>query len=204
VDIHHILWFRLVMAGLKSFLYGIAPSLGISPLALYERQRALVNLGAIKSAGGRGPGSGVPLTAENFAAVLISLLATENLSEVDDAVVALCNATAKPWRDPRKDLADTVRSKGKPTTFKEALGRVLSDQVEKPTIVLAVRVLRPGRGQIDYGISPLMPIATDFPARGADAPGPIQISAEISKPVLDQLKDLTCSALKAESEEDEE
>ena len=65
------------MAGLKSFLYGVAPILGVSPAALYERQRALVNIGVLKTTAGRGPGSGVPFTAENFAAIVISLLAAE-------------------------------------------------------------------------------------------------------------------------------
>src|SRR6478735_4032377 len=80
------------MAGLKSFLYGVAPILGVTGAILYERQRALVNLGVLKAEQGRGPGSGVPLSAENAAAVIISLLAAGSLSEVDERVVALCRA----------------------------------------------------------------------------------------------------------------
>jgi hypothetical protein len=115
VDIHHFSWFRLVMAGLKSFLSLLAPLVSVSALALYERQRALVNLGVIKSAGGRGPGSGVPLTGENVAAILISLLASESLSEVDQRVVDLCRA--------RPEIPNEEWIKlGKPTFLTEAGG----------------------------------------------------------------------------------
>ena len=80
------------MASLKSFLYGVAPLLGMTGAALYERQRALVDLGVLEAVPGRGPGSGVPLTPENIAAVIISVLAAENLAEVDDRVVGIINA----------------------------------------------------------------------------------------------------------------
>jgi hypothetical protein len=267
VAANNFLWFGLVMVGLKSFLYELGPLLGTTGIALYERQRLLVNLGVVEAVPGRGPGSGVPLTANNIAAMIISVLAADAPSEIDQTVAALCNATAKRGGDPRqiakllggdrgvvptakssapvsaatkkalealKDamLADleqqagapvadigkqlqekhqeALNRKGKPMTFKEALGRVLSGHVEKPinSFAVAVRVLRPAQGQID--ITTGMPFSFPTPikfqvrgVRGADAPGPIQISAEISKPVLDQLTDLTCSALKAESEEDE-
>src|SRR5271166_4852624 len=115
------------MASLKSFLYGVAPILGTTGATLYERQRALVNLGVLKSAPGRGPGSGVPLTSESFAAVLISLLATDNLSEVDQRVVAICNA--KPEGATRRPSDEHVRwvRIGKPT-FQSEVAKVLSGQ----------------------------------------------------------------------------
>jgi hypothetical protein len=108
------------MAGLKSFFPLLSPFVSVTPLALYERQRALVNLGVIKSAGGRGPGSGVPLTAENVAAILISLLASDSLSEVDQRVVDLCNA--------RPEIPDEKWIKlGNPTFLTEA-GRLLTGE----------------------------------------------------------------------------
>src|SRR5215831_16940231 len=80
------------MASLKSFLQGVAPILGVSLATLYERQRALVRLGVLPPSTGAGPGSGVPFTAENFAAILISLLASDSLSDVDQSMVALFKA----------------------------------------------------------------------------------------------------------------
>jgi hypothetical protein len=248
------------MVGLKSFLYELGPLLGTTGIALYERQRILVNLGVIEAAPGRGPGSGVPLTADNIAAMIISVLAADAPSEIDQTVAALCNATAKqidprelrkklelrkkrgviptampPSAAARKAIQDYIDAmtvhitqqagatladigqqlqeagnrKGRPLTFKEALGRLLSGQVvEKPikSFAVAVRVLRPAQGEIYYTLDPdhLPSSPVPYVVRGADAPGPIQISAEIHKPVLDQLKELTCSALKAESKEDDQ
>ena len=83
------------MASLKSFLQGVAPILGVSLATLYERQRALVRLGVLPPSTGAGPGSGVPFTAENFAAILISLLASDSLSDVDQSMVALFKAKPK-------------------------------------------------------------------------------------------------------------
>jgi hypothetical protein len=140
------------MAGLKSFLYGVAPILGVSPAALYERQRALVNIGVLKTTAGRGPGSGVPFTAENFAAIVISLLAAESLSKVDSYVADLCEA-------PPVGALTVGRKKwvnrGKPT-FASDVGRVLAGQRPvwiwdpkfEPGYISGIRVTRPWRGQI--------------------------------------------------------
>src|SRR5438874_6677306 len=112
------------MAGLKSFLQGIAPILGVSSAALYERQRALVNVGVLETTTGRGPGSGVPFTADNFAAILISLLAAESLSKVDDCVADLCRA--RPGTS--KVSANWWIESGKPT-FRSDVGRLLAGQM---------------------------------------------------------------------------
>jgi hypothetical protein len=119
--------YGLAMAGLKSFLYAVAPRLGVTGSMLYERQRALVGLGVIKSAPGRGPRSGAPLTAENFAAVLISLLATDNLSEVDQRVVAILNAVP----DASAAERDHVRRHLRGVTFQSEVALVLSGQETK-------------------------------------------------------------------------
>src|SRR6516225_4770388 len=101
------------MAGLKTFLGRLSPLLGVvTPAALYERQRVLVDIGLIKPRAGRGPGSGVAFTAENLAALVISILATDSLSEIDQRVVNLCNA---PPASPVK--------KGQDEKFKKVLQR---------------------------------------------------------------------------------
>jgi hypothetical protein len=140
------------MTGLKSFLYGVAPILGVSPAALYERQRALVTIGVLKTTAGRGPGSGVPFSAENFAAIVISLLAAESLSKVDSFVADLCEARpAGALAVGRKNWIN----RGKPT-FASDVGRVLAGQRPvwnwppkfKPVPITGIRVTRPWRGQI--------------------------------------------------------
>jgi hypothetical protein len=104
------------MASLKGFLPQLGQCLRMSPLALYERQRALVRLGVLTGKEGRGPGSGVRLTADTLAALLTSLLITDNLSEVDDRVGVLLNA--------RRLMGQVTKIK----TFGSALSAILSSQ----------------------------------------------------------------------------
>jgi hypothetical protein len=120
------------MRSLKAFLPKIAGPLKMSPAALYERQRALTRFGILKGKEGWGPGSGVHLSADTLAALITSLLATDNLSEVDDRVAYLL------W-------ADSVGSGGRcavthAKTFGEALSRILSSPDARG---LEIRVLRP-------------------------------------------------------------
>jgi hypothetical protein len=77
------------MISLKSFIPSACPHLGVSPAALYERQRALVRLGVLHGKEGKGRGSGVRLSAGAVAALLASLLATDSLSEVADTILLL-------------------------------------------------------------------------------------------------------------------
>jgi hypothetical protein len=81
------------MMSLKAFLPQISRIFNSTPATLYERQRALVRLGVLDAADGRGPGSGVPLTADNLAALIIALGVTDNLSDTDQRVAKLCGAS---------------------------------------------------------------------------------------------------------------
>jgi hypothetical protein len=210
------------MAGLKSFLHQAAPILGVSPAALYERQRALINLGVLKTVAGRGPGSGVPFTAENFAAVLISLLAADSLSKVGSHVADLC--TAPPlgamrrtgWRPPHWD--DATRSAwtklGKPT-FVGDVGLVLSGEwppwltkPQQPSFFSGLRVTRSSwRGQIVAGHlhQPIsyLPVGSDKYIVGTNYR--ISITAEIEEDMLTQLIKFTKATLsQARKEESKE
>jgi len=102
---------------LKAFLPHLASILGTTPAALYERQRALVRLGVLTVIEGRGPGSGVPLSADNVAALIIALAVTDNLSDTDDRVQLLCNAAPTP-----KPACPFTKA----TNFRSALSKVLS------------------------------------------------------------------------------
>jgi hypothetical protein len=83
------------MAGLKAFLPEMAKVLGTTADALYSRQRALIRLGVLKAVEGRGPGSGVALSAEAVAAIIIALMAADSLQETDERVRRTCNAEAE-------------------------------------------------------------------------------------------------------------
>jgi hypothetical protein len=83
------------MNSLKAFLPQLADIFGTTSAALYERQRVLVRLGVLAALEGRGPGSGVPLTTSNVAALILALAVTDNLSDTDERVQRLCEATPK-------------------------------------------------------------------------------------------------------------
>lgn len=115
--------------------------IGLSPDALYTRQRALMRMGVLTAVPGRGPGSGAPLVGENVAALLISLMTADTLQETDQRVRAMCKAR------PREN-SECPWTGGK--TFQDALGRVFdSDEAWKSFAMLSVY-----RGQgalIQYG-----------------------------------------------------
>ena len=93
LDNHQVILYFFVMASLKAFLPTLASILASTPDALYSRQRALINLGLLPTRKGRGPGSGVELSADTLAVLLIAGLCSETLAETDQRVGAICGAT---------------------------------------------------------------------------------------------------------------
>jgi hypothetical protein len=195
------------MSGLKSFLHAISPIIGVSPAALYERQRALVKLGLLSVAPGRGPGSGVPLSADNVAAMIICVLATDGLSEVDQRVVELCNAPP----DISTALSRIHWTKSGKPTFRSEIARLLAGEKiqsgSTPRLYRGIRVSRCWRGQIVHGIVALQ--SKDFFVNegGPWVPGgAISITAEIESDMLGRLILYTRGALSqvVEDEGDEE
>jgi hypothetical protein len=213
VDTPHFLWFVLGMASLKSFLYGAAPILGTTGAALYERQRALVNLGILEVIPGRGPGSGVPLTPDNIAAVIISLLAAENLSDVDKRIVDLFSAIPGEALTEGRSRDDWEKH-GKPTFLSE-VGRALmgkdlvwrSGGRSRPLSLAAIRVTRPSIGQFDRATGGRPYIFHPTKLRSLmESQRPISITAGIEENALGALINFTQGALsqvEAETEDDE-
>ena len=212
------------MASLKSFLQGVAPILGVSLATLYERQRALVRLGVLPPSTGAGPGSGVPFTAENFAPILISLLASDSLSDVDQSMVALFKAkpetTFDDWSWGRSEKRSDGRlpfpthfwseltPRGKPTFLRD-VALVLSGYTAKVpweeheeayelvwTIgdITGVRVSRVWRGQIVVEVGDSSFIASYHSSKNRPARA-ISITAEIEGDMLDRLVSFTKDAL---------
>ena len=85
---------------LKSLIPVLAYVLKIFPAALYERQRALVRAGLLQARPGRGPGSGVRATPESVALLLISLIATGSLSEVERKTKVVAALRSRTKRCP--------------------------------------------------------------------------------------------------------
>jgi hypothetical protein len=208
------------MTSLKSFLQGVAPILGVSLATLYERQRALVRLGVLPPSTGAGPGSGVPFTAENFAAILISLLASDSLSDVDQSMVALFKA--KPEKTfswvrhekrshgglPPTSFWSELTPRGKPTFLRD-VALVLSgytakvpreehEEAYEPVWyigdITGVRVSRVWRGQIVVEVGDSSFIASYHSSKNRPARA-ISITAEIEEDMLNRLISFTKDAL---------
>jgi hypothetical protein len=121
------------MMSLKAFAPVLASTLGTTPAAIYERQRALVREGLLPAPIGRGRGNGVPATAENVAMILIALMVTDNLSDTDNRVQRVAEAKIYGKRLPRHLRHHKIRCRltGK-RDFKSALISVLR-MTEFPT-----------------------------------------------------------------------
>jgi hypothetical protein len=103
---------------LKRFTEQLAPLMGLSPAALYERQRQLVRLKLVKSSSTLGPGGGVRATPAHVAMLLIACLATDNLSEISAQIGRFARLK------PKKGLCPLTRA----SSLGEALTRILSDR----------------------------------------------------------------------------
>ena len=87
---------------LTSFLPILEPYLGITAAAIYERQRALVRLGLLPQPVGRGRGSGATANPRSAALLMISVLLTDSLSEVDERVGKLFAQPIQTWRKRKR------------------------------------------------------------------------------------------------------
>jgi hypothetical protein len=114
-------------SSLKSFLPVLSRILGETSEALYERQRALVREGLLESAPGHGPGSGVRVTPESVATLLIGVLASPSLSGAGLAARSIANA--RPGYPKHKCPLTGA------TTFARVLAKVLSDEAISKRVI---------------------------------------------------------------------
>jgi DNA-binding IscR family transcriptional regulator len=119
---------------LKRLITDVSALTELSEAAVYERQRALVRAGLLKTERGRGPGSGVRGTPKSVALLLISLLATGNLSEAGLSTRIFAKLENKEGSCPLT---------GK-RTFEEAVTAILASK-ELAQRVIAINVSRETR-----------------------------------------------------------
>lgn len=106
-------------ASLKAFIPRLSELLRLSPDAVYERQRALRADGLLDHIEGRGPGSGVRLSAESVAILVVALMATDSPTETPAA-------TRRVIRLRRVSLDDAYPDW---KVFGRALVKILDDKV---------------------------------------------------------------------------
>jgi hypothetical protein len=139
------------MISLKAFLPVLSRLVELSPAALYERQRALVRLGLLPRPTAPGRNSGAAMaTPDAVAMILIAVLATDNLSEIDDRIQTLAKRKAI---DPETGKPGRCRFTGK-HTLHEALTEVLTypevpsaESIEVTRKAKTARLIRPSSGE---------------------------------------------------------
>jgi hypothetical protein len=129
------------MGSLKQFTTQLAPWLGLTPAALYERQRALVRLGLLPRPEKAGPRGGIQATPNSVAMLLIACLATDNLSEIGAQVGKFARTK------PSKDLCPLTGA----SSLAEALTRILSDRDLARRVGEVVFYRQHGMAQIIFG-----------------------------------------------------
>jgi hypothetical protein len=123
------------MISLNKFLPQISGFLNTTPAALYERQRQLVRLGILTAEKGHGPGSGVKLSADGVAALLIALLATDNLSDTNDQIRLFLDSRPNDQIRLFLDSRPLVKSaKIGAKTFREVLAAFLLSPKKMPDL----------------------------------------------------------------------
>ncbi|MBR0871395.1 hypothetical protein JQ633_13590 [Bradyrhizobium tropiciagri] len=122
------------MFSLKSYAPTLAHYLKLSPNALYERQRALIRSGLLVTIQGRGPGSGVKVSVPSVALLILSVLGTESLAEIDPVVRQLGTARANEKSCP---LTGSIE-------FGQALEIVLA-QTSTARRIAWIKVVRPAQ-----------------------------------------------------------
>jgi DNA-binding IscR family transcriptional regulator len=169
---------------LKSLIRDVSAFTGMSEAAVYERQRALVRAGLLKTKRGRGPGSGVRGTRESVALLLISLLATGNLSDAGRSTRIFANLENK------EDFCPLTRKR----TFAEAVTAILASK-DLAQSVIAINVSReireaqiayrdPSKGEIIPSSSKFGGLAGQSEERG------LTLRASLSGYALNQMVDM--------------
>jgi hypothetical protein len=127
------------MISLKAFAPILASTLGMTPAAIYERQRALVRANLLPVPIGRGRGNGLPATAESVALMLIAVMVTDNLSDTDGRVQKLAEAKVQ----------DRCRLTKAPT-FRAALAAILASEKLSASITWIVVSRRDLHGSVFF------------------------------------------------------
>ena len=161
---------------LKSLIRHVSAFTGRSEAAVYERQRALVRAGLLKPERGRGPGSGVRGTPESVALLLISLLATGNLSEVGASTSIFADLENK------KGLCPLTGTR----TFAEAVTAILAstELAQKITAINVSQEIR--ETEIAYRVSSSSKFG---PAQQPQEPG-LSMHASLSGDALNRMVDI--------------
>ena len=168
----------MTASSLKRLITDVSTLTGMSQAAVYERQRALVRARLLKTERGRGPGSGVRGTPESMALLLISLLATGNLSDVGLSTSTFANLENKEDSCPltgKRTLAEAVTAL---LASKELARSIITINLSQETKESEIAYRDPSKGGSI--------LSSEFGLAGPEGPG-LSMSARLSGDVVERL-----------------
>jgi DNA-binding IscR family transcriptional regulator len=166
---------------LKHLIKHVSDFTGMSDAAVYERQRALVRAGLLKSERGRGPGSGVRGTPESMALLLISLLATSNLSKTAGSTRIFADLVNKEGFCPLTGARTFIEAVTAILDSKELAQRVIAIDVSQETRESEIAYRDPTKGSIS---------SSKFGLAGEPEEPGISLRASLSGYVLTGMADI--------------
>jgi hypothetical protein len=168
------------MTSLKAFVPRLSDLLNVSPDGLYERQRAMVGAKLLTGLSGRGPGRGVRATPESVAMLLIAVMATDGISDLEARVRELAALRSEP-----------LEYFGRARTFKAAITNILGSD-ESAALVKKIRVFRTYRAaSIDLNLPPSDEVDfVDFGKSRFSYGGGFWVTAEFDASAIKQVRSL--------------
>jgi hypothetical protein len=146
------------MISLKRYTPILADYLDLTSDALYERQRVLVRLNLLEAPSGRGPGSGIRATPSAVSQIIVAVLATDSLSEIDLKARGLGNGRAENKVCPLTGRNDFLGALESILTSEVLAKKVTSIEVERSTLKATIYFNQKGRrypGLSNFGIRPI-------------------------------------------------
>lgn len=122
------------MIGLKTYLPALASHLATTADALYERQRKLVKSGVMVGSTGRGPGSGVRVSPNTVSLMIIAMMATDELTDLENSVQKLALQKSDSSRCPLTGASN----------FGDALAFIISNEALASSVI-SISVVRSQR-----------------------------------------------------------
>lgn len=151
----------------------------MTPDALYERQRVLVRSGALAAPAGRGPGSGIRAMPATVTQVIIAVLATDNLSEIDEMARKLGSGRAEHDVCPLTGARDFVGALELIFASQVLAKKVFSIDVARSNLKATIVYQRKGRKSLDFSVFGKRPVLRGLHRLSVEASLPGQTVREI-------------------------
>jgi hypothetical protein len=167
------------MISLKSYAPVLADYLGMTPDALYERQRVLVRSGALVAPVGRGPGSGIRAMPSSVTQMIMAVLATDSLSEIDEKTRKLGSGRAEHNACPLTGANDFVGALELILASEALANKVQEIEVARSNLKARIVYLQKGRKYPQFSIFGKRPVLRGLHRLSVEASLPGQAVKEI-------------------------